>query len=69
MPEKKLFKSLSDRVNDETFKNTFGKGTICFISWERFQPYIEHCVDRKVGEFVEGIKVDEKGIHVKVIKK
>lgn len=69
MAELKIFKSLDARKSNEKFKSEFGQGVISFVSWDRLIPYLNQSVDKKVEEQIEGIKVDEKGIHVKLVKK
>jgi len=64
----KIFKSLDEQTTDDKFKGSFGLGTIQYVSWETIMPYVEHCITKDVNDKVEGIKIDEKGIHVKIVK-
>lgn len=69
MAEQKIFKSLVPNKTNDKFKAEFGQGVISFVSWDRMLPHIGHLVDRKVDEAIEGIKITEDGIHVKIVKK
>jgi hypothetical protein len=68
MAENKVYKSLVKQKTNERLKSEFGQGVISFVSWERIQPHLEMCVDKKPDETIEGIKIDDAGIHVKIVK-
>lgn len=69
MAELKIYKSLINGIGNDKFKAEFGRGRFSFISWYSLQPYIEHMCNKDVNEKIDGIKIDEKGIHIKISKK
>lgn len=68
MAELKIYKSLTKGINDGEFKSEFGRGRHSFISWDSLRPYIEHLCSKDRNEKIDGLKIDEKGIHIKISK-